>query len=399
MDGSAQQGRIVALDAFRGLTIAAMILVNNPGDWSHVWAPLRHADWHGWTPTDLVFPFFLFIVGTAIPLAFARRREQGAARAALVRKACVRAAVLFGLGLFLAGWPLLDVGDGGIGLHRNLERIRVPGVLQRIAVCYLAAALLYLFATAAARRWTVVLLLVGYWALMTLVPVPGQPGGGSIDGKDTHLAAWLDRAVFGQHLWSQARTWDPEGLLSTLPALATTLLGVSAGVLLRAETPALERLARLLVRGSLLVVAGYAWGWLFPINKPIWTSSYALLTAGQAACALGLCWWAFDLHGRERLARPLVIYGQNAITVFVASGVVARSMAMIRVGTGAAAGAGAGDGAGAGAGQSLKAWLHEMLFASWLPPHAASLAWALAWVAGWYAILSAMDRRGIVIRV
>ncbi|HOC44145.1 MAG TPA: DUF5009 domain-containing protein [Thermoanaerobaculales bacterium] len=372
-------GRLRSVDVFRGATMVAMILVNNPGDPATAYWPLQHARWHGWTPTDLVFPFFLFIVGVAIVLALKRRADAGAPVGPLHLKIVRRSAILFGLGLFLSGFPFGLFGARSFG--ELLEVWRIPGVLQRIAVCYLAVSLLVLHCRVRTLRVLTVVALVGYWAVMTLVPVPGQ-GAPDIDDPAGHLSGWLDRAVFGDHVWEQAAVYDPEGLLSTIPALATTLFGVFAGLLLGARVEPVERAARLLVAGSALVACGYVWGWFFPINKPIWTSSYAVFTAGLAFCALALCYWLVDIRGERTISGLLVIYGVNAIAVYVGSGVLARTLAVVEVN-----------------GVPVKRLIYDALFASWLPPHAASLAYAVAWVAGWFLVLAVMYRRRVFIKI
>lgn len=376
--------RIVSLDAFRGLTIMLMILVNNPGDWGKIYWPLKHAQWHGWTPTDLVFPFFLFIVGVAIPLSLGKRKES-AARGPLVTHIVWRSAVLFGLGLLLSGFGSLFKLGPDFGVGDLLSSLRIPGVLQRIALCYLAVTLLFLFAKQSTLYVVTVVVLLGYWALMMLVPVPDY-GAGMIDGKDTHLAAYVDRAVLGtNHLWSSAKTWDPEGLLSTLPALATTLFGVFTGIWLKRDQPLVARLRGLLLAGIVLVAVGWCWGLVFPINKPIWTSSYAVFTAGMAMLVLGLCVLLFDVLPWKRLAVPLQIYGVNALTVFIMSGLVGRLLAIIKVGSDPPV--------------SLKGWIYTNLFHSWLSDKNASLAYAVVWVLGWFVVLAIMYRKNWIIKV
>ncbi|MBZ0113349.1 MAG: heparan-alpha-glucosaminide N-acetyltransferase domain-containing protein [Thermoanaerobaculia bacterium] len=371
--------RLLSVDVFRGMTILAMILVNNPGDWGTVYWPLLHASWHGCTPTDLIFPFFLFIVGVSIVLALKPRLDDGTEPRSLVSKIIRRALILFSLGLFLSGFPFGLFGPKT--LADVLHTWRIPGVLQRIAVCYLAASLLFVFGR---RRilvgWTLACLF-GYWAAMTLIPVPGQ-GAPDLDSKGGHLAGWLDRTVLGSHLWVGGRVYDPEGLLSTLPALATTLLGVWAGLLLIENRDPLERNARLFVNGWILILVGYVWSWFLPLNKALWTSSYAVLTAGLAMSFLALCHWWFDLHQHPRTARPFVLYGVNAITVFVGSGLLGRVLANLSVGD-----------------VTVQKWLYGHLFLTWLPPYVASLAYALTWVGSWYVVLVWMYRRGYVLKV
>lgn len=374
--------RLISLDVFRGATIIGMIIVNNPGTWAHVYAPLLHADWHGWTPTDLVFPFFLFIVGVAIAIAFTKRLEKGIAKADLVPKIVRRTVILFGLGLFMAAWPFLTFSPE-FGLASQLTRIRIMGVLQRIALCYMIASFLFLYTTPKARHiWLVALLLV-YWAAMAWIPVPGY-GAGQIDDPVGNLASYLDRVLLGKFLWSGADYLrDPEGLFSTLPAIGTTLFGVWTGVLLidKSRTP-IEKVAVLFARGVALVIVGYVWDWFFPINKPIWTSSYAVFTAGQAMCTLALCYWLIDIKGSKAWTKPFVIYGINALVVYVASGILARTLFLIRVGD-----------------TSLQGWLFQTVFAPLAPPKMASLLYALVWIVCWYGVLYVMHKRNIIIKV
>lgn len=380
-DRATRPPRVLAIDALRGMTILAMILVNNPGDWGNVYPPLLHAAWHGWTPTDLVFPFFLFVVGVSIVLALGWRIEAGHARRALVRKVVLRALVLFGLGLFLSGYPFGLFG--GRSFERLLDTWRIPGVLQRIAVCYALVSVLFLTARRRTLAWLTAAFLLGYWALVTLVPVPGV-GAPNLDTKGDHLVGWLDRTLLGDHVWYYGKVYDPEGILSTVPALATTLFGVLAGLVLLSRRPPWEKATSLFVRGTLLVVAGHVWGWFLPLNKALWTSSYAVFTAGIATCALALCYWFFDLTRSgvsDRVARPLAIYGQNALTVFVGSGVLARTLGSVKVGD-----------------VSLQAQIYRTVFEPALPPAMASLAYAVAWVCGWYLVLWWMDRRGWVLK-
>lgn len=365
------QGRLVSLDAFRGLTIAAMILVNNPGSWSHVYAPLRHAEWHGWTPTDLVFPYFLFILGVAIPFSFRRRVREGTPRAALFRHVVRRAAILVGLGLLMRAVPDFDLGT-----------MRWPGVLQRIGLVYLAVGGLYVTFDARARWVWAAALLVGYWAVMTLVPVPGY-GAGDLS-PEGNLAAWVDRLLMEGHLYQG--TWDPEGLLSTVPAVATSLLGIAAGewLLEGRDRAALAR--GLLLAGLVLTPLGMLWGAVFPINKNLWSSSYVVFTAGTALLLFGALYHVVDVRGRRGpWLTPMVVYGMNAIAVFVLSGFMTKAMVRIRV--------------GGPEGPSLYAWIYEALFRSWAGDRNGSLAFAIAYVLLWLGLMGVLYRRRIFIKI
>jgi len=373
-----RSGRLLSLDVFRGLTIAGMILVNNPGSWSAVYWPLAHADWHGWTPTDLIFPFFLFAVGASIALALAPRLERHESRRPLLLRIASRSAILFALGLFLAGFPSFDFAS-----------IRIPGVLQRIAVCYLVAALLFV-ATWGRRQIAVttavmLALLLGYWALMTLLPVPGF-GPGDL-GKEGNLAAYIDRAVLGPHIWRAAKVYDPEGILSTLPAIATTLAGVLVGEWLRGQRPLGSKAAGMAAAGVAATAAGLAWDRWFPINKALWTSSYVVFTAGAALVVLAACFWMVEIQRWRRWATPFVVFGTNAIAAFVLSTFVARLLLLVTVPS------------GTGAPLSLHRWLYTHLFLPWAAPANASLFFAIAYVLLWLALLSPLYRRRLFIRI
>ena len=377
-------GRLASLDAFRGLAIAGMILVNNPGSWSHVYAPLRHAVWHGATPTDLVFPFFLFGIGVAMSFSFAARAARGDSSRTLWGHVAKRALILYGLGLFMAAYPRFDFAT-----------VRLVGVLARIAMVYLVAGTLVLFLSRRTVFAAMLALLAVYWALLAWVPVPGF-GAGDLS-PEGNLGAYLDRMILGVHMWSGGGgVYDPEGLLSTLPAVSSTLAGLFAGDYLRAldgrggragaraGTNAALRMAML---GAGLVLAGHAWDLVFPINKPIWTSSYVAYTTGWALVTLGALYQVIDVRGRRAWARPLVVYGVNAITVFVASGLVAKTLVLWRV--------------PGGTGETTSAYnfLYETLFASWAGPLNGSLAFAIATVLLWLGVAWAMYSRRIFIKV
>ncbi len=363
--------RLRSLDAFRGLTIAGMILVNNPGSWAHIYPPLEHAEWNGWTPTDLIFPFFVFIVGVALTFSFARRRAAGAPRGALVRKAAVRGAAIVAVGIALNFVPRFDPAT-----------VRIPGVLQRIGLAYVVAALIYLTAGARTQRWIAAGLLVGYWLAMTLVPVPGH-GAGVLEPVG-NLAQYIDIHLLRGHTWKPE--WDPEGLLSTVPAVVTCLLGAFTGDLLRSERAPLEKTAHLLVWGNVALVAGLVWNWWFPINKNLWTSSYVLFTAGAALATLGVLYWVIDVRGRSRWAWPWYVFGSNALLVFVLSGLLARLLIAVQVAT--------ADGP-----VSLWTWIYDRAFVPWAGPLNGSLAFAVTFVLLWLAIMAVPYRRGWYLRL
>jgi len=357
--------RLLSLDVVRGITIAGMLLVNNPGSWDHIYAPLEHAAWNGWTPTDLIFPFFIFIVGVAMTYSLGKASEQGSSRRELLLKTTKRALLIFAVGLALHSFPWWGF---------DYAHLRIPGVLQRIAIAYLFAAGLYLYTGIRGQVATIVALLLGYWVLQAPVREPGAD-----------LGAYLDRAIFTtDHLWRQTKTWDPEGLLSTLPAIATALLGGLAGTWMRSERAPLDKVAGLFVLGSAGVVLGLAWGASFPINKNLWTSSYVLFTAGLAAHLLAICYYLIDIKGYRTWSKPFVIFGSNAIAAYVFSSLGALTLDLIKVG--------ANDG-------SLKSYLFTKFYASWLEPIDASLLFAISYVLFWLAIMSILYRKRIFIKL
>ncbi|HEX8395659.1 MAG TPA: DUF5009 domain-containing protein [Longimicrobium sp.] len=373
---AAAAGRLQSLDVFRGITVAGMLLVNNPGTWSAIYPPLEHAEWHGWTPTDLIFPFFLFIVGVAMSFSLVPAMQRGAPRGTLMRKAAVRGLKLFGLGLLLASFPWYNL---------DLGHLRIPGVLQRIGVAFVAAAALVLFLKPRAQAWAAAALLLVYWAAMRLIPVPGY-GAGNLS-KDGNFAAFIDRAVIGtDHMWASAKTWDPEGLFSTLPAIATVMLGVFAGRWLRSNRPDAEKTTGMFIAGNVAMVAGLVWHAVFPINKNLWTSSYVVFTAGMALNFLAMCYWVVDVRGQSRWARPFLVFGMNAIAAFFLSGLMARVLNLVKI-------------PAAPAPVSLKTWIFDHAFASWLSPVNASLAFALCFVLFWTGVMEILYRRRIFFKV
>lgn len=355
-----------------------MLLVNDPGSWGHIYPPLRHAEWHGWTPTDLIFPFFLFIVGVTTHLSLSTRRTRGAAPGELTRQVLRRGGIIILLGLVLAAFPFFPAD--------RLAHVRIPGVLQRIGAVYLVTGLLVLRTSARAQAVIAAALLLGYWLLLALAPVPGV-GPATLAPPGATLAAWVDRLLLDGHLWAETRTWDPEGPLSTLPAVATCLLGVFAGRWITRPLPLAERLNGLFAAGAFGLAAGSAWNWVFPINKNLWTSSYVVFTAGMACVALATCMWLVEERRSTWWTRPFVVFGVNPIVAFAGSEAMARLIySVIEVPY-------RGDSV------PLETAVYRAAFASWLPPEAASLAFALAFVGLWYAVLALLYRRGVIVKV
>ncbi|TBR21914.1 DUF1624 domain-containing protein [bacterium] len=353
-------GRLKSLDVFRGLTIAGMVLVNGPG-LDAAYAPLRHSRWDGCSAADLVFPFFLFIMGTALAFASARN-VPGAPWGPVFR----RAAVLVGLGLFLNAIP-----------YWHPATFRFPGVLQRIAVCYLAAVAVQRRLSWRAQAWLAAALLVGYAAALRWVPVPGF--GAGVLTPEGSLPSYVDRLLLGPHTYYQG-PFDPEGFLSTLPAVVTVLLGGFAGAWLRGERSPAEKAAGLAAAGAVGVALGMLWAPVLPLNKALWSSSYVLYSGGWAALGLALCFWAFDVRGL-RGTEPFEALGVNAILAYVAHILTLKFLVYTKLG-----------------GVSLRLLVCGALFGGWLPPMAASLAFALSHAALWAAALTPLHRRRIFLK-
>ncbi|MFM2441746.1 MAG: hypothetical protein RL449_387 [Bacteroidota bacterium] len=393
--------RLLSIDIFRGLTVILMTIVNNPGDWEHIYAPLEHAEWHGYTLTDLVFPSFLFIVGISTVLAKPSEDQ--------LLKICKRALRIFLLGLSLSFFSKIHAGDftlvvrliamaaatvaflGDYDLRRqfwvaviafvlliglcfsgltDFENVRIPGVLQRIAVVYLLLSLLHAYTSLRFQIAVFFASLVGYWALMNFVDVPGM-GLANLE-VNKNLAAWVDNYLLEGHLWASSKTWDPEGILSTLPAVATGLAGLFAGRYLQSSPKA----SVLFAAGAIALVAGTIWGWYFPINKALWTSSYVLVAAGWDLLLLAVLQATIHSTIRsDRYWKPVLIFGMNPMLVFFFSGLIPRVLGMIKIGD-----------------QGLTSWIYsqgiEPLFADKIN---ASLAGALIYVLIWAGILSFFD--------
>jgi predicted acyltransferase len=398
------EARSKSLDVFRGLTIIGMLLVNNPGNASASFAELRHSLWNGWTIADLIFPFFLFVVGITTHLSLRRRAARGDDDRQVIRQVVKRGVLIFAIGLLLNWFPFYQYGTiAGNARPTLLEHIggrllelRFLGVLQRIGIAYIAAALITWRATTTRIVLAAATLLIGYWLAMTLLPVPGEGTIGLylLDSPGRNLSAWVDRTTLdwsrwglGNHIWESSRVFDPEGLLSTLPAIATVLIGVLAGRSFVASKPLGKRLQGLLAGGAALMLAGLAWGLAFLINKNLWTSSYVLFTAGVACILLAAIAWTVDVRQWRGWTKPFVVFGTNPITAYVGAELTAvlfDSTIKLRAG---------------GRLQSVHALFYDRALASWLAPGVASLAYSLVFVGLWYLVLLPMHRRGIVLKI
>lgn len=359
--------RLTSLDVFRGFTIIMMIIVNNPGNWTAKYSPLEHSDWNGFTPTDLIFPSFIFILGAAIPFAMPNKKLDGA----VFNKILVRSLRIFCLGLYLNFFNNLNVFDlNGIPLligrliitftaayallgnfsfkikaflafsaliillflAYNIpayKEVRIPGVLQRIGIVYFFASILYLKSSIRTQILTVIALLLGYWAMMTLIPVPGF-GAANLE-KDTNLAAYIDSLFLKNHMWNQTKTWDPEGILITIPVIASGIIGILAGELLNRPLPKIEIFKKMTLMGLCLVILGLIWNIKFPINKLIWSSSFALYTSGLATLILCFLYYFIDIAKYKKWAKLFLIWGLNPIIVFFFSGIIPRVLTMTKV--------------------------------------------------------------------
>lgn len=375
----AAPARLLALDVFRGLTIAGMVLVNNPGSWAAIYPQLRHADWHGWTLTDTVFPFFLVIVGLAVPMALGRRIATGAAGLEVHLKIARRTVLLFALGLWLNAFPF---HNGLTGAWVGLHDIRIMGVLQRIALCYAACALIYLHVRSVRAQALIAGALCLVYALAMGLGGDLTPAG--------NLSGAIDRAILTPaHIWKGSDgVYDPEGLFSTLPAIATTLIGVLAGRWILGARAMTETVAGLAVWGFALLAAGWAWGQVLPINKPLWTPSYALFMGGLALLVLAACLWVIDVRGQRWWTWPFVVFGMNALALYVGSSMLARWLAWTRTGTN-----------GAGEPVALKTAIHQGLFGAVGPPEFGSLLFALAYLALWLGLMAVLWARKVHIRL
>lgn len=362
--------RLLSLDVFRGLTIAGMILVNSPGN-PTAYRQLEHSEWNGCTFTDVVFPFFVFIVGVSLAFSFSKRLERGEPPRALLSKVLQRTLIIFGLGLFLNGFP-----------SYHLSTIRIPGVLQRIALCYLVSALLYLRTRVRTQAVIAAALLVGYWLAMTRIPVPGF-GMGNLT-REGNLAAYIDHLLLHGHLYRPV--YDPEGLLSTLPAVTTALLGNLTGVWLLSERSMNVKFRGMMAGGLALLIGGWEWGRRFPINKALWTSSYVLWTGGLALYVLGIYYWLIEINGWRAWSKPFQIFGVNAIAAYVLHIIFLKVQNLIHLPQ--------PDGTPG----NLRFYITQHLF-GWASPLNASLLYALSYATFWLAVLWLLHRRRIFIKI
>jgi len=367
--------RLMSLDLFRGATIALMILVNDPGYGAASYWPLEHAHWNGWTPTDLVFPFFVFIVGVAMAFSFTSRLHRGESRSQLFKHVLWRGLVLAALGIFLNGFPN----------HFGLDHWRFYGVLQRIAICYVVTSALELWTGWRTQLVVALACIVGYWLIMRFIPVPGfgvPTHDIPILDPDRNLAAWLDRKLLMGHLYEGTR--DPEGVISTIPALATCIAGLLTGRWLRTARSQASKALGMAVVGVLAIVAGKLWNPWFPINKKLWTSSYVIFTAGLALICLSACYSLVDIKRlRGWWTKPVLIFGMNAIAAYCFSEFVAKIIESVHLSSGI----------------TIQEWIYQTIFAPIANPANASLLYALTYVAFCWAAMALLYRKGWFLKV
>jgi predicted acyltransferase len=369
--------RLISLDVFRGITIAGMILVNNPGTWSRVYKPLLHSPWNGWTPTDFIFPFFLFIVGVAMSFSLTKRIERGDSKSQLYGKIIRRTLIIFAIGFFLNLFPFF-----------NFKEVRIPGVLQRIALCYFFASVIMVEANKKWQiGWTIILLAI-YWILVKLVPVPGY-GAGILEPQGS-LSWYIDSTLLAGHTWSGAPApgFDPEGILSTLPAICTVMFGIFAGDWIRSKREHYEKVSGLFVAGIIgLVLGEILKGWL-PINKNLWTSTYSIFMAGMALIFLAMSYWFIDIKGFKSWAKPFVVFGSNAILVYSLSSLIAKTTISIKWLQ--------ADGTEI----MLKTYLYKNLFASWAGVNEfSSLLYPITYILIWLGIMWILYRKNIFVKI
>jgi len=365
--------RILSVDIFRGLTIAAMILVNNPGTWGQVYAPFLHAEWHGLTPTDLIFPFFLFIVGMSISFAYTKKKVIGI-NVDVYKKIVSRTLKLIFLGLFLAAFTF------DFPFIKDFSHLRLPGVLQRIGVVFFIASILFLHLNWKALLGIFVAILIGYWLIMTQISVNGTM---ALLTKESNFASVVDLNILTRaHMWKEL--YDPEGLLSTIPAIATTIFGMFLGmILLKKNKSQQEKLKLFIIIGVMALVLGYLWSVIFPLNKALWTSSFVLVTGGWATLIYAAIFYIADILGHASWGKPAIIFGSNAITVFFLSSFTAKSFGLVKLSSG----------------QSLHGFLYETLSSIITIPKLSSLIYAVFVIVFYYLVAYILYRKKIFIKV
>lgn len=371
------QARYLALDVFRGMTICFMIIVNFPGSWDFVYSPLLHANWHGFTPTDLVFPSFLFAVGNA--MAFVMHKYENQAASVFWKKIFKRSLIIFALGYLMYWFPFFrETADGGLEL-KPIAETRIPGVLQRIALCYFLAAIILHYGSKKFALWFSAIALFGYWALSYVFGQPGDPY--SLTGN---AGLRLDLFLMGEsHLYhGEGMAFDPEGLLSTLPSIVNVIAGYFVGDYIRKNGSSYEVIAKLMIVGSLLMLGAFIWDMAFPINKKIWTSSFSLLTTGLDLLIISILVYVIDIYQRRRWTHFFVVFGRNPLFIYLLADVVLTTMGMIPVED-----------------SNLHAWFFKDIFGSFAGPYLASFLFAftfmmLNWLVGYF-----LDKKRIYIKV
>ncbi|MBX7172175.1 MAG: DUF5009 domain-containing protein [Pyrinomonadaceae bacterium] len=430
MSEKAESKRLISLDVFRGMTIAGMVLVNNPGTWSAIYPPLEHAEWHGWTPTDFIFPFFVFIMGIAIPIALGKRLEQGVT-SDVYWKIFKRSAMIFLLGLIQMGFPFFDTAKSELplilkiisllslagiiflfftdrfrlaayttlgvfavlGIYyltqqgfplESLQKLRIMGVLQRLALCYFFASLIFLATNWKQQAYLIGILLLLYWVLMLY----GTNGDLTMEGN---FSGVIDRIILGEnHIYKPtSKFYDPEGILSTMPAIASCLIGVLCGQWLKTSRNDSEKVSGMFFFGVVLTSIGWIWNFWFPINKPIWTSSYVAFMGGLALLFLSACYWLIDIQGYRKWTKPFVIFGTNAIALYFGSAIFARILMRIPMSVGAD-------------GKTIfgQQWIYQTFFAPLFSyPQNSSLAFAICYILFWLLLMWLLYRKQIFIKV
>jgi len=364
------RGRNLAVDAFRGLAVALMILVNNPGSYLYVYHPLQHSRWQGCTLADFVFPFFLLIIGISIAFSLASRTKTPASRDLLIKSACIRSAKLFCLGLLANNFPFYNIADW-----------RIPGVLQRIALVYCISVLIALKCSLRSIVWIVMILLVGYWGVLSLIPVPGI-GTPDLSLPTANIAAWLDHKLLGTHLFNSSAGWDPEGLLSTIPALCLSLVGFLAGKLLMRTDSFDKKVYTLFFSGLILAAGGSLWSAWFPFNRWLWTSSFMLFALGLGLLVLSVCTIITERSRIAFILYPFRVLGANAIIIYIFSSIFSKILYITKIHN-----------------VNMHDFIHKSLFASWLSTPNASLCWAIAYTLTMFMLSYWLYTKKIIIKI